>query len=57
MLMWVKTTVFLADIKRFCYHQRHHSGVFHTDPPPAPCYQVANLPKGALFEIGAIAVK
>lgn len=53
----VKTTVFLADINDFATINAIYSGVFHTDPPARSCYQVANLPKGALFEIEAIAVK
>ena len=53
----VKTVIFLADINDFATINAIYSGVFHTDPPARSCYQVANLPKGALFEIEAIAVK
>ena len=53
----VKTTVFLADINDFAAINAIYSSVFHTDPPARSCYQEANLPKGALFEIEAIAVK
>ncbi|MBU5435336.1 RidA family protein [Pseudoflavonifractor sp. MSJ-37] len=53
----VKTTVFLADINDFATINAIYSDVFKTEPPARSCYQVANLPKGALFEIEAIAVK
>ncbi|NCE63104.1 RidA family protein [Pseudoflavonifractor sp. 524-17] len=53
----VKTTVFLADINDFAAINAIYADVFHTEPPARSCFQVANLPKNALFEIEAIAVK
>ncbi len=53
----VKTTIFLADMNDFATINAIYSDVFKTDPPARSCFQVANLPKGALFEIEGIAVK
>jgi len=53
----VKTTCFLADINDF---QRFNAiyAPFWPDPPPArSTFQVAALPRGALVEIEAIAVR
>lgn len=53
----VKTTVFLADINDFATINAIYADVFNTEAPARSCFQVANLPKAALFEIEAIAVK
>lgn len=53
----VKTTVFLADMGDFEAINEIYAGYFKGDCPARSCVQVAALPKGALFEIEAIAVK
>ena len=53
----VKTTVFLADISDFAAINAIYAEYFPGDPPARSCVQVAALPKGALFEIEAIAAK
>ncbi len=52
-----KTTIFLADIGDFAAVNAVYAS-FMTDPPPArSTVQVGALPKGALVEIEAIAVR
>ena len=53
----VKTTVFLADMDDFAAINAIYAGYFKADCPARSCVQVAALPKGALFEIEAIALK
>lgn len=53
----VKTTVFLADINDFAAINAIYAKYFTGETPARSCVQVAALPKGALFEIEAIAVK
>ena len=60
----VKTTVFLADMGDFAAINAIYAKYFPGESPEgnslAParsCVQVAALPKGALFEIEAVAVK
>lgn len=53
----VKTTVFLADIKDFAAINAIYAGYFTGEAPARSCVQVAALPKGALFEIEAVAVR
>lgn len=53
----VKTTVFLADINDFAAINAVYAKYFLGEPPARSCVQVAALPKGALFEIEAVAVK
>ena len=53
----VKTTVFLADINDFAAINSIYAGYFPGEAPARSCVQVAALPKGALFEIEAIAVR
>ncbi len=52
-----KTTVFLADINDFAAINAIYAKYFVGEAPARSCVQVAALPKGALFEIEAIAVK
>ncbi|HXI45790.1 MAG TPA: RidA family protein [Candidatus Acidoferrales bacterium] len=53
----VKTTLFLADIADFATVNAVY-GQFMPDPPPArSTFAVGALPKGALVEVEAIAVK
>ena len=53
----VKTTVLLADIDDFATMNEVYGTYFTENPPARSCFQVAKLPKGALVEIEAIAVK
>ncbi len=52
----VKTTLFLKDINDFAVVNEIYAKYF-TEKPARSCVQAAALPKGALFEIEAIAVK
>lgn len=53
----VKTTVFLADMNDFAAVNAIYAKYFPDEAPARSCVQVAALPKGALFEIEAVAVK
>lgn len=53
----IKTTVFLADINDFTTINAIYAKYFPAEPPARSCVQVAALPKGALFEIEAVAVR
>ena len=53
----VKTTVFLADMNDFAAINATYAKYFPGEAPARSCVQVAALPKGALFEIEAIAVQ
>lgn len=53
----VKTTVFLADINDFAAINAIYADYFTGEAPARSCVQVAALPKGALFEVEAVAVK
>ena len=53
----VKTTVLLQDIGDFSAMNAVYAEFFTDDQPARVCYQVAALPKGALVEIDAVAVK
>ncbi|HCA71247.1 MAG TPA: reactive intermediate/imine deaminase [Ruminococcaceae bacterium] len=53
----VKTTVFLADIQDFAAINAIYGEYFKTACPARSCMQVAALPKNALFEMEAVAVK
>lgn len=53
----VKTTVFLRDMADFSVVNLVYAGFFSNDYPARSCVQVAQLPKGALVEIEAIAVR
>lgn len=53
----VKTTVFLANIEDFAAINAIYAAYFPDDAPARSCVQAGALPKGALFEIEAIAVK
>ena len=53
----VKTTVLLADIKDFGPMNEIYGEFFKGVCPARACFQVAALPKGALVEIEAFAVK
>ena len=53
----VKTTVFLADIGDFAAINKIYAEFFPGEAPARSCVQAGALPKGALFEIEAVAVK
>ena len=53
----VKSTVLLADIADFGAMNGVYAKYYTKDMPARVCYEVANLPMGALVEIETIAVK
>ena len=53
----VKTPVFLADMNDFAAINAIYAKYFPGEAPARSCVQAAALPKGALFEIEAVAVK
>lgn len=53
----IKTTVFLTDMNDFAAINAIYARYFSGEAPARSCVQVAALPKGALFEIEAIAVR
>ncbi|MDR1705460.1 MAG: RidA family protein [Clostridiales bacterium] len=54
----VKIVMFLSDIKSFSDANEAYSAFFDGITPPArSCFEVANLPKYAIVEVEAIAVK
>ena len=53
----IKTTVFLSDMGDFAAINAIYAQYFPGDAPARSCVQVAALPKGAAFEIEAVAVR
>lgn len=53
----LKTTVFLKDMKDFAELNRIYGEYFSKEPPARSTIEVARLPKDALVEIEAIALK
>ena len=53
----VKTPVFRANMKDFAAINAIYAEYFTGEAPARSCVQVAALPKGALFEIEAVAVQ
>lgn len=53
----VKTVIFLADIADFAKVNEIYAKYFCNEVPTRSCVEVANLPKGGLVEIEAIAVE
>ena len=53
----LKPTVLLADIADFGAMNAVYAKYYTKDMPARVCYEVANLPMGALVEIETIAVK
>jgi 2-iminobutanoate/2-iminopropanoate deaminase len=53
----VKTTIYLVDLADFGAVNEVYGGFFTGDPPARATVQVAGLPRGALVEIDAIAVR
>ena len=53
----IKTTVFLKDMNDFGAMNQVYAAFFEKDPPARSAVEVARLPKDALVEIEAIAVR
>jgi 2-iminobutanoate/2-iminopropanoate deaminase len=53
----VKTLIFLTDVNDFDTVNAIYAEYFRKEPPARSCVQVAALPKGALMEIEAIALR
>ena len=53
----VKTTVFLKDMNDFAAMNEVYATFFTSDPPARSAVQVGKLPKDAMVEIEAIAVR
>ncbi|MGC8866884.1 MAG: Rid family detoxifying hydrolase [Elusimicrobiales bacterium] len=53
----VKTTVFMTDLSKFSEMNDIYSKFFSSNPPARTTVEVKALPKGAMIEIEAIAVK
>lgn len=53
----VKTTVFLKDMGDFAVMNGIYAEFFTENPPARSAFQVAALPKGALVEIEAVALR
>ena len=53
----IKTTVFLKDMNDFAAMNEVYASFFEKDPPARSAVQVARLPKDAMVEIEAIAVR
>jgi 2-iminobutanoate/2-iminopropanoate deaminase len=53
----VKTTIFLKDIKDFPVVNEIYASFFPNDPPARSTIEASVLPRGALIEIEAIAVR
>jgi 2-iminobutanoate/2-iminopropanoate deaminase len=53
----VKTTVFLTEIGNFSQMNAAYGEFFPADPPARTTVEVGPLPKGALIEIDAIALR
>ena len=53
----VKTTVFIKDMNDFGEINSVYESYFSENPPARSCVEVARLPKDALVEIEAVAIK
>lgn len=53
----IKTTVFLKDMNDFAAMNEVYATFFTSDPPARSAVQVGKLPKDAMVEIEAIAVR
>lgn len=53
----VKTSIFLKDLNDFSIVNEIYATYFKENPPARSCVQVAKLPKDAVIEIEAIAIK
>lgn len=53
----MKTTVLMTDLSKFGEMNEVYAKFFRKSPPARAAYQVAALPKGAMVEIEAIAMR
>ena len=53
----IKTSIFLKDLNDFAVVNEIYGTYFSENPPARSCVQVAKLPKDAVIEIEAIAIK
>ena len=53
----VKTTAFLTDMNDFAAFNEVYASYFELDYPARSCIQAARLPKDAMVEVEAVAVK
>lgn len=53
----MKTTVLMTDLSKFGEMNEVYAKFFRKSPPARAAYQVAALPKGAMIEIEAIAIR
>lgn len=53
----VKTTVFMTDLTKFDEMNKVYEEFFNSNPPARSTVEVKGLPKGAMVEIEAIAVR
>lgn len=53
----VKTTIFLKDIKDFPIVNEIYAGFFPEEPPARSTIEASVLPRGALIEIEAVAIR
>ena len=53
----MKTSVYLKDISHFAAMNEVYASYFTEKPPARAAFEVANLPKGALVEVEAIAIR
>jgi len=53
----VKTTIFLKNISDFSAVNEVYAGFFPEEPPARSTIQAGSLPKGALIEIEAVAIR
>lgn len=53
----IKTMCFIDDMKNFAAMNAVYAEYFDIDPPARSCVEVAALPKGAMVEIEAVAVR
>ena len=53
----VKTTIYVTDIKHFAEVNKIYGEYFSTHKPARSTVEVSNLPKDAMIEIDAIAVR
>lgn len=53
----VKTTIFLKNMADFAAVNEIYAGFFPEEPPARSTIQAASLPKGAMIEIEAVAIR
>ena len=53
----LKTTILVKDLSLFCDVNSAYGEFFEKNKPARSCFEVSNLPKGAMIEIEAIAHK